>query len=68
MMISYSESGHPIFRATSALERGTLKSKGSGQLSIHSRGDCVSVEVIFRTVVSVNQLSIYNQLRSIYCC
>ena len=27
-MINFSESGHPIFRATSALERGTLKSKG----------------------------------------
>ena len=32
-------SGHPIFRATSALERRTLTSKGGGRLSIHFCGD-----------------------------
>ena len=35
MMIKFGESGHPIFRATSPLSRGTLKSKGGGKLSIH---------------------------------
>ena len=34
-MISLGESGHPVFRATSPLSRGTLKSKGGGKLSIH---------------------------------
>ena len=34
-MIRFRESGHPVFRATSPLSRGTLKSKGGGQLSIH---------------------------------
>ena len=28
VMLDLAESGHPIFRATSALERGALKSKG----------------------------------------
>ena len=31
-MINLSESGHATFRATSALERGTMKSKGGGML------------------------------------
>ena len=34
-MIKFSESGHPVFRSTSPLSRGTLKSKGGGKLSIH---------------------------------
>ena len=34
MMIKFAESGHPVFRATSALSRGMLKSKGGGQLSL----------------------------------
>ena len=28
MMLNFAESGHPTFRATSASERGELKSKG----------------------------------------
>ena len=35
MMIKFGESGHPVFRATSPLSRGTLKSKGVGKLSLH---------------------------------
>ena len=31
MMIKFGESGHPVFRATSLLSRGTLKSKGGGK-------------------------------------
>ena len=30
MMIKFGESGHPVFRATGPLSRGTLKSKGGG--------------------------------------
>ena len=54
-----SERGHQIFRATSALERGTLKSKGGGKLSFHFCGDYDTVEVVIRTIVSVNKLSVY---------
>ena len=53
------ESGHPIFRATSPLSRETLKSKGGGQLSIHFCADGGTIETVFRTIISVNQLSIY---------
>ena len=34
MMLTFAESGHPVFRATSPLSRGQLKSKGGGKLSI----------------------------------
>ena len=59
MMIKSSESGHPVFRATSPLSRGTLKSKGGGKLSIHFCADQGTIETVLRTIVSVNQLSIY---------
>ena len=36
MLLEFAESGHPIFRATTPLSRGQLKSKGRGKLSIHS--------------------------------
>ena len=45
--------------ATSPLSRGTLKSKGGGKLSIHFRADGDTIETVFRTNISVNQLSIY---------
>ena len=59
MMIRFGEGGHPVFRATSLVSRGTLKSKGGGQLSIHFCADEGTIETVFRTKNSVNQLSIY---------
>ena len=59
MMIKFRESGHPVFRATSPFSRGTLKSKGGGKLSIHFCADGDTVETVFRTIISANQLSIY---------
>ena len=59
MMITFSESGHPVFRSTSALSRGVFKSKGGGQLSIHFCADEGTIETVSRTIISVNQLSIY---------
>ena len=56
MMNDLRESGHPIFRATSALDRGHLKNKASGKLSIHFCADYVAIETIYRTFVSVHQL------------
>ena len=58
-MIKFRESGHPVFRATSPLSRGTLKSKGGGKLSVHFCADGDTIETVFRTIISVNQLSIY---------
>ena len=59
MMIKFAESRHPIFRSTSPLSRGVLKSKGAGKLSIHYCADPGTIETVFRTIISVNQLSIY---------
>ena len=59
MMIKFRESGHPVFRATSPLSRGTLKSKGGGKLSFHFCADGDTIETVFRTIITVNQLSIY---------
>ena len=59
LMIKFGESGHPVFRATSPLSRGTLKSRGHGQLSIHFCADGDTIETVFRTITSENQLSIY---------
>ena len=36
-----------------------LKSKGGGKLSVHFRADEGTIETVFRTIISVNQLSIY---------
>ena len=53
---------HPILRATSALDRGQLKSKGNGRLSIHVFADEATIEAFVRTMMSVNQLSIYGSV------
>ena len=58
MMIKFSESGHPVFRSTSPFSQGMLKSKGGGQLSIHFCADGETIETVFRTIISLNQLSI----------
>ena len=59
MMLNFSESGHSVFRGSSALERGDLKSNVKGTLSIHFCGDDKAAELVLRTNISVNQLSIY---------
>ena len=59
MMIRFGESGHPFFRATSPLSRETLKSKGGGKLSTHFCADGETIETVFRSIISVDQLSIY---------
>ena len=58
-MITFAESKHPIFRSTSPLSRGVLKSKSGGKLIIHFCADGETIETVFRTIISVNQLSIY---------
>ena len=50
MIIKFRESGQPVFRATSPLSRGTLKSKGSGKLSIHFCADGDTIETVSRTI------------------
>ena len=59
MLVEFAESGCPIFRTTTPLSRGNLKSKGHGKLSIHYCADQAMIETIFRIIVSANQLSLY---------
>ena len=59
MMLKFGESTHPVFRSTSPLSRGVLKSKDGGKLPIHYCADSGTIETVFRTLTSVNQLSIY---------
>ena len=60
MMLKFGESGHPVFRATSPMSRGQLKSKGGGKLSIHKSANQDTITTtVFRTITSVNQLSLY---------
>ena len=65
MMIKCAESGHPVFRATSPWSRGKLKSKGGGKLSIHFCADQGTIETVFRTIIAVNQLSIYGAVSNL---
>ena len=58
LLLEFAESGHPIFRATTPLSRGKLKSKGHGKLSIHFTADYPTIETVFRIIISANQLSI----------
>ena len=59
MLLEFAESGCPIFRATTPLSRGNLKSKGHEKLSIHFAADHGTIETIFRIIVFANQLSLY---------
>ena len=47
MLVEFAESGCPIFRATTPLSRGKLKSKRHGKLSIHFAADQETIETIF---------------------
>ena len=61
MMFTFGESKHAVFRSTSPLSRGVLKSKGGEELSVHFCTDEGTIETVFRTIISVNQLSIMKQ-------
>ena len=65
MLLECAESGHPIFRATTPLSRGQLKSKGRGKLSIHFTADQDTVDTIYRIILSVNQLSVYGAVAAV---
>ena len=46
-MLHLGESGYPVFRGTSALDRGSLKCKKGGKLSIHHNSDLSTAELLF---------------------
>ena len=49
----------PSFPSHESISRGTLKSKGGGKSSMHFCADGDTIETVLRTIISVNQLSIY---------
>ena len=53
MMVTFAESGHPVFRSTSPLSRGQLKSKGGEKLSIHYCADQDTITTVFNTITYV---------------
>ena len=55
MMVTLAESGHPSLLS----HESVLKSKGGGKLSIHYCADPATIETVFSTITSVNQLSLY---------
>ena len=65
MLLEFAESGHPIFRATTSLSIGILKSKGRGKLSIHFAADQDTIETISRIIVFANQFSLYGAVANI---
>ena len=62
MLLEFAESTCQIFRATTPLSKGQLKSKGHGKLSIHFAATQATIETIFHMIVSANQLSLYGAL------
>ena len=56
--INFVECEHSVIRASSALDRGSF-SKKVGQFSNHCSVETSSAELLFRTINSVSQLSIY---------
>ena len=65
MLLEFAEIGHPIFRATTPLSRGALKSKGRGKLSMHFAADQDTIDTIYRIIPPVNQLSVYGAVAAI---
>ena len=65
MLLEFAESGCPIFRATTSLSRGQLKSKGHDKLFFHFAGNQETIETFFRMIVSANQLSLYGAVAEI---
>ena len=65
MLLEFAESGHPLFRATTPLSRGQLKSKGRVKLSTHFAADDFTIETIYRIMLSVNKLSVYGAVAAI---
>ena len=62
MLLNFVRSGHPIFRCTSALEKGQKRSKGWGKTTVHFTACEEKVQLLLKMVMSVNQLSLYGAI------
>ena len=65
MQFFFERSGHPVFRCTSALERGELRSKGGGRTTIHFTASDDNVQLLLKMIISVNQLSLYGEVADV---
>ena len=63
MLLQFAESGHLVFRSTTPLSRGQLKSKGKGKVSIHFTADQDTIDTIYRIILS--QHSVYGSSGSV---
>ena len=62
MMLTIRESGHLVFRGTSAVARGpSTWSTGGGTTLTHWNADTTTSDILHRIIVSVNQFSINGQ-------
>ena len=60
MLFIFAESGHPVFRGTSAQSRGPLKSKDGGKKQRYIKtAEPTMGELLLRIIVSVYQLTIH---------
>ena len=58
MVKDFEETGHPVFKGISALNRGIMRRKKSKD-TIHYNGESSNVELLYRIIHSANQLCIY---------
>ena len=65
MKDNFFRSGRPIFRASRAFRTGELRSKGGRKKSIHFNGSNENIELLLRTVISANQLSIHGAIANL---
>ena len=56
--MTLAESGHPVFLAMNPFSRGQLKCICGGKLSIHYCANQDTITTVFRTITSINQLSL----------
>ena len=61
MVSSFEDSRHPVFRTSSALDLGFLKWKGR-TCTIHVSGGHSNADLLFHTIKSANQFSIYGAI------
>ena len=59
MMIKFGESGHPVFRATSPFVSRSAQKQRWWEVVNTLLCRWRTIETVFRTIISVNQLSIY---------
>ena len=63
MVVRFRETGDPVFKSISALSRGIQKSNNNRD-TMHFNVNASNTEILFRTIHSSNQLSVYGAVSS----